>query len=179
MPGWALDNMPNFQIGIQTALARFATEMADQIGRSRASASADQDLQDARGLLNYAPNKWYIDSASLTANSESQYLAAMVKLQNYNNRLSQGRASFEPRADNLIATLDRIGKDLGGASDKVDRQIDEFSGIGTTWRLTTSSTTTRACSTPTRFCCATWPSTSRACWTSAAPARSGSGWWIP
>ncbi len=128
MPGWALDNMPNFQIGIQTALARFATEMADQIGRSRASASADQDLQDARGLLNYAPNKWYIDSASLTANSESQYLAAMVKLQNYNNRLSQGRASFEPRADNLIATLDRIGKDLGGASDKVDRQIDEFSG---------------------------------------------------
>ena len=37
MPGYALDNMPNFQHGIQQALARFAIEMADQIGRSRGS----------------------------------------------------------------------------------------------------------------------------------------------
>ena len=52
--------MPNFQHGIQQALARFATEMADQIGRSRGSASADHDLNEARGLLNYAPDIWYV-----------------------------------------------------------------------------------------------------------------------
>ena len=128
LPGAALDNMPNYQSGIQQGLARFATEMADQIGRSRGSSSADRDLVDARSFLNTAPNIWYIDSATLAANSETQYLKAMVKLENYNKRLAAGTASFEPRADNLIATLDRIGKDLGGASDKIDQQIDQFAG---------------------------------------------------
>jgi hypothetical protein len=128
LPGAALDNMPNFQHGIQQALARFATEMADQIGRSRGSASADPDLTEARGLLNYAPDVWYVDSASLAANSESQYLRAMVKLNNYNTRLAAGRAAFEPRSDNLIGTLDRIGKDLGAASNAIDQEIDLYAG---------------------------------------------------
>jgi hypothetical protein len=128
LPGAALDNMPNFQHGIQQALARFATEMADQIGRSRGSASADSDLNDARGLLNYAPNVWYVSSASLAANSETQYLKAMVKLQNYNTRLAAERAAFEPRADNLMSTLDRIGKDLGAASNAIDQEIDLYAG---------------------------------------------------
>jgi hypothetical protein len=128
MPGYALDNMPNFQRGIQQALARFAIEMSDQIGRSRGSSSADRDLTDARSFLNYAPDKWYISAASLAANSESQYEAAMVKLRNYNQRLAAGQAAFEPRADNLISTLDRIGKDLGAASNAIDQEIDLYSG---------------------------------------------------
>jgi len=128
MPGAALDNMPNFQHGIQQALARFATEMADQIGRSRGSASADPDLTEARGLLNYAPDVWYVSSASLAANSETQYLKAMVKLNSYNTRLAAGRAAFEPRSDNLISTLDRIGKDLGAASNAIDQEIDLYAG---------------------------------------------------
>lgn len=128
MPGYALDNMPNFQHGIQQSLARFATEMADQLGRSRGSASADPDLIDARGLLNYAPDVWYVSSASLAANSESQYLKAMAKLISYNNRLAAGKAAFEPRSDNLLGTMDRIGKDLGAASNAIDQQIDEHAG---------------------------------------------------
>src|SRR6266498_2408944 len=128
MPGYALDNMPNFQRGIQQALARFTTEMADQIGRSRGSASADADLQDARGYLNYPPDVWYVSSASLAANSETQYLKAMAKLNSYNSRLAQGRAAFEPRSDNLMGTMDRIGKDLGAASNAIDQQIDEHAG---------------------------------------------------
>ncbi len=128
MPGAALDNMPNFQHGIQQALARFATEMADQIGRSRGSSSADSDLSEARGLLNYAPDVWYVSSASLAANSETQYLKAMVRLNTYNTRLAAGRAAFEQRSDNLISTLDRIGKDLGAASNAIDQEIDLYAG---------------------------------------------------
>jgi hypothetical protein len=127
-PGYALDNMPNFQHGIQQALSRFATEMADQIGRSRGSASADQDLSNARSFLNYAPDKWYVSSASIAANSETQYQQAMVKLRSYNDRLAAGKAAFEPRADNLMSTLDRIGKDLGAASNAIDQQIDLYAG---------------------------------------------------
>jgi hypothetical protein len=128
MPGAALDNMPNFQHGIQQALSRFVTEMADQIGRSRGSASADPDLTGARSFLNYAPDIWYISSALLTANSETQYKQAMVKLRSYNERLAAGKASFEPRSDNLIGALDRIGKDLGAASNAIDQQIDQHAG---------------------------------------------------
>jgi hypothetical protein len=128
MPGAALDNMPNFQIGIQRALARFAIEMADQLGRSRGSSSADPDLNKASSGLNYAPDRWYVSSASITANSETQYEEAMVRLLNYNKRLAAGQAAFEPRSDNLISTLDRIGKDLGGASSGIDEEIDLYSG---------------------------------------------------
>jgi hypothetical protein len=128
MPGAALDNMPNFQHGIQQALARFAIEMADQIGRSRGSSSADPDLTNARSLLNYEPDKWYVSSASLAANSETQYTDAMVRLTRYNDRLAKGRAVFEPRSDNLISTLDRIGKDLGAASNAIDQEIDLYAG---------------------------------------------------
>ena len=120
--------MPNFQHGIQQALARFATEMADQIGRSRGSASADPDLSSARSFLNYAPDVWYVSSASIAANSETQYQQAMVKLRSYNQRLAAGKAAFEPRADNLMSTLDRIGKDLGAASNAIDQEIDLYSG---------------------------------------------------
>ncbi|HEY1386154.1 MAG TPA: DUF2333 family protein, partial [Dongiaceae bacterium] len=128
LPGYALDNMPNFQHGIQASLARFAIEMADQLGRSRGSASADPDLQDARGYLNYPPDKWYVSSASIAANSETQYRRAADKLLNYNKRLAAGQATFEPRADNLLGTLDRIGKDLGAASNAIDQQIDQHAG---------------------------------------------------
>ncbi len=131
LPGAALDNMPNFQVGIQEALRRFATEMADQIGRARGSSSADGDLTDARGALNYAPDRWVWDPSVSwwpTAGSEDQYKAAMRSLLKYNERLSRGQAAFEPRADNLMTTLDRIGKDLGAASNAIDQQIDEHSG---------------------------------------------------
>ena len=40
MPGAALDNMPNYQMGIVSALSRFAIEMTDQIGRTRGSSRA-------------------------------------------------------------------------------------------------------------------------------------------
>src|SRR5688500_14440383 len=128
MPGAALDNMPNFQRGIREALARFVTEMADQIGRSRGSAGADQDLQEARGYLNNAPDVWYFSAGSIAANSETQYEKAMVELRRYNERLAAGTAAFEPRADNLMSTLDRIGKDLGAASNAIDQEIDLYSG---------------------------------------------------
>jgi hypothetical protein len=131
LPGAALDNMPNFQQGIVAALARFAFELTDQIGRTRGSSQVDRDLQEAAGLLQYAGTKWIFDfSTSLvpTAPSESQYRKARRALNAYNQRLSQGQAAFERRADNLLATLDRIALDLGSSSAAIDRQIAEYSG---------------------------------------------------
>ncbi|MDQ7249336.1 DUF2333 family protein [Dongia sedimenti] len=133
MPGWALDNMPNFQIGIRDAVKRFALELQDEIGRNRGTSAADPDLQTAAGSFNYAPDVWVWNPGTSfmpTATSDEQYRQGVRALLAYNARLAQGKAAFERRADNLLSTLDRIGKDLGAASDRTQRQIDGSSG---TW----------------------------------------------
>lgn len=131
MPGWALDNMPNYQMGIIAALSRFALEMTDQIGRTRGTSQADPDLEKATGLLRYSGTVWIFDfstSWAPTASSEQQYLSAARALESFNRRLSAGQAVFERRADNLLGTLDRIAADLGSASALTDRQIEAHSG---------------------------------------------------
>lgn len=131
LPGAVLDNMPNFQQGIIGALSRFGIEMTDQIGRTRGSSQADADLDKAAGLLKYPGDIWSFDFSTSwwpTASSEAQYRAARVALLDYNRRLTSGAAVFERRADNLMATLDRIAADLGSLSAVIDGHIEEEAG---------------------------------------------------
>jgi len=130
-PSSILDNMPNFQSGEIQALQRVVTELRDQIGRARGTSSADKALEAAAGYLNNPPDLWYIDLSRSWAPmkpSESYYLDAMKSLIDFNGRMTRGDAVFERRADNLLSTLDRIGKDLGAASNKIDEEIDKESG---------------------------------------------------
>jgi hypothetical protein len=133
MPGSLLDNTPNFQQGIVAALSRFAVELADQIARTRGSSQIDRDLDTASGLLRYPGTVWIFDLAvsfAPTASSESQYRRALRALRDYNQRLSQGQATFETRGDNLQATLERIAADVGSSSAAIDRQLGEGGGFG-------------------------------------------------
>ena len=126
MPGSLLDNMPEFQQGIIAALSRFALELTDQIGRTRGSSQADPDLDRAAGLLRYPGTIWIFDfrtSWAPTASSEQQYRQAMAALRSYNQRLAQGQAVLDTRADNLLGTLDRIAADLGSSSAAIDQQV--------------------------------------------------------
>lgn len=132
LPSAALDNMPNFQQGIVGAMSRFAVEMTDQIGRARGSSQADADLDSAAGYLKYPGTVWIWDpTVSLlpTASSEEQYRAGVAALRRYNERLAEGRAVFERRSDNLLATLERIAADLGSSSAQLDRQVLDGGGI--------------------------------------------------
>lgn len=133
-PSWALDNMPAFQQGIVSAISRFAVEMSDQIGRTRGSSGMDADLDKAAGLLKYPGTVWMFDPSTSwapTASAEKQYRAAARALDRYNARLANGDAVFERRADSLIATLDRMSKDLGSSSAALDRRLGERSLIDT------------------------------------------------
>ena len=131
LPTSALDNMPNFQQGIVAALSRFAVEMIDQLGRTRGTSQADPDLERAAGLLKYPGTVWVFDfsvSWTPTATSEKQYRSARLALLDYNRRLAAGQAVFERRADNLLATLERVTADLGSSSASLDRHIQENAG---------------------------------------------------
>jgi hypothetical protein len=129
-PGALLDNMPNFQAGIMSALARFSFEMTDQVGRTRGSSEADPDLQKAAGLLQYPGDVWLWNptvSLAPRASSESQYREARKALLRYNARLGKGNATYERRADNLMATIERISSDLGSQSAILDAEVREHS----------------------------------------------------
>ena len=131
VPASMLDNMPAFQQGMVAALARFTFELTDQIGRVRGSSQTDPDLQEAAGLLQYSGTKWVFDfSTSIvpTATSEQQYSKAMRSLLVYNDRLAAGNAVFEARADNLLATLDRIALDIGSSSATLDAEVADPNG---------------------------------------------------
>jgi hypothetical protein len=131
LPGWLLDNMPNYQQGIVYALSRFTAEMGDQIGRSRGSSQVDPELDRATGLLRYPGTIWLFDlstSWAPTASSESQYRAAARALRSYNDRVAAGTAPFERRADNLLQTIDRFAADLGSQSSVIADHIEASRG---------------------------------------------------
>lgn len=131
MPSGLLDNMPNFQRGIISALGRFSTELMDQVGRTRGSSQIDRDLEQARGFLNEQPNIWiWQPSVSLmpSATSAQKYRAGRDKLIAYNKRLASGQAVFERRSDNLQALLDRIANDTGSDSAVIDHHVIEKGG---------------------------------------------------
>lgn len=136
LPGSMLDNMPAYQQGIVTAISRFTLELADQIARTRGSSQVDPDLDTASGLLRYPGTIWIFDfrtSWAPTASSEQQYRRGMDALRSYNQRLSQDQAVFEARADNLLATLDRIAADLGSSSAAIDRKLEDRPAFWPDW----------------------------------------------
>ena len=131
LPGWWLDNTPNYQKGIVSALSRVSLELRDQLGRSRGSSAVDEDLQKAAGNLAKEPERWIIDfdtSWLPTTASDSWYRQAVGELQAYNQRLAAGTATFERRSDNLLATLDRISLDLGASSAALEQYISLEAG---------------------------------------------------
>jgi len=132
MPGHLLDNAPNFQQGIMTALFRFTSELRDEIARTRGSSSEDPDAKAAAGYLSYPPDVWIYNPEvswwTPTAPSEKQYEQGMRSLRQYNQRLADDDARFETRADNLQTLIDRFTSDIGSASASIDRQIAQGAG---------------------------------------------------
>lgn len=134
-PTALLDNMPNFQQGIVAAVARFAVELRDHLSRVRGTSQVDPDAEGAAGRLNYPGDVWFLEwsTTPVQPSSESQYRRAIEDLERYNARLARGEATFERRADNLMATLERIAADLGAAAAAVDEKALAGSGAWYDW----------------------------------------------
>jgi hypothetical protein len=126
LPGSLLDNMPAYQNGIMTALGRFTVELRDRVARARGSSAVDVDLEGAAGRINYPGDVWIFEwsGTPVQPSSESQYRRGMDDLRRYNQRLAQGQAVFERRADNLMWTIDRISDDLGGSMAALSQETD-------------------------------------------------------
>lgn len=129
-PAWVLDNMPHYQTGIVAAVSRFAVELTDHLSRVRGASQIDPDADAAAGRLKYPGDVWILEwsATPVQPSSESQYRSAVEHLRRFNQRLAAGSAVYERRADNLIATLERITSDTGSSSAALFQKIDSTSG---------------------------------------------------
>jgi hypothetical protein len=113
-----MDNKASFQRGINQAVRRTATELADNLGRIRTTSQIDADLQDARGNIQFDEYTWYFGLSPFGPKTPtpSYYRSAITNLRSFNARLENCQAAFDARADNLKQYIDRISSDIGSTS---------------------------------------------------------------
>lgn len=114
-----LDNKASFQRGVNQAVRRTSAELVDALGRVRGTSGINNDLQSARGNLQFDEYSWYFgfNPFGPKTPTPSYYRSAVQSLRKFNTDLASCNAVFDGRADNLIQFIDRIANDIGGTSD--------------------------------------------------------------
>ena len=126
-----LDNKASFQRGVNQAIRRTTVELVDTLGRIRGTSQIDNNLQDARGNMQFDEHTWYfgLNPFGPKTPTPSFYRSAMRDLRTFNDRLEKCDAVFDARADNLVQFLDRIASDIGSTS-AILRERFENSNLG-------------------------------------------------
>jgi Uncharacterized protein conserved in bacteria (DUF2333) len=130
-PSYILHNMPSFQRGMLDVFQRFTISLNDQLGRTRGSSPADSDLELAAGDIRYGADRWVWNADrwwAINLTAEDYYRRAAKELRSYNKRVAAGQAAFDPRTDNLKATLDGFANDLGATSAAIDEFVSKQAG---------------------------------------------------
>jgi len=123
-----LDNKASFQHGVLFAVRRTAVELSDVIGRVRGTSAVDNDLQNARGSLQYDSETWWINPMDKdrpfgpVQPASTAYRKSIELFERYNNRLGECTAVLDARADNLRSFFDRIANDLGSVADGLTKR---------------------------------------------------------
>ena len=125
-----LDNKANFQRGVNQAIRRTTIELVDTLGRVRGTSQIDNNLQDARGNLQFDEGTWYfgINPFGPKTPTPAFYRSAIEDLRLFNTRLEDCQATFDARGDNLYQFFDRIASDLGSTSDILRERSENFNG---------------------------------------------------
>ncbi|MER9242620.1 DUF2333 family protein [Mesorhizobium sp. M0633] len=123
-----MDNKASFQRGINQAVRRTATELADNLGRVRTTSQIDADLQDARGNLQFDEETWYfgLNPFGPKTPTPSYYRDAVRKLRAFNARLETCQTVFDARADNLKQYIERISSDIGSTSAILKERAEHY-----------------------------------------------------
>lgn len=126
MPAAILDDMPNYQIGIIAATARFAQSMNEAKQGESEPATADAALDRAADLLRYAPDIWHFDQTSpwnTVPSSDKQYRNGGWSLEHYNHRLITGEIALPQGAGSLRHLTERAAEDLEATAARLSHPI--------------------------------------------------------
>lgn len=123
-----MDNKASFQRGVNQVVRRTAIQLADNLGRVRGTSGINNDLQNARGNIQFDESTWYfgVDPFGFKTPTPSYYRAAVESWGKFNQSLTTCEAVFDTRSDNLLQLLDGMASDLGNTSDILRRRSEEF-----------------------------------------------------
>lgn len=108
-PGYFLDNLPNFQLGVLQTVRHASRVLRDNLTRQRTSERVHKDTDIAYSAYANDPLKWAFPSA------EGVFGRGNAALLRFRDDLG-GRATFYPRADNLIQLLEPLISELGAVT---------------------------------------------------------------
>ncbi len=124
------DNKAAFQRGVNQAVRRTTIELVDTLGRVRGTSQIDQNLQNARGNLQFNESTWYfgLNPFGPKTPTPSFYRSAIKDLRTFNERLEKCQAVFDARGDNLLQFVDRIANDIGSTSAILRERSENYNG---------------------------------------------------
>lgn len=128
-PSYFLDNMPNFQMGIISAVSRTATGLS-KIYYTVAGDKTLPHLEEAAKLLRYPPDIWLVSNQNHllpATSSNTQYKKGRRQLNNFNRELASGRILLPHDARNFATILSAINRDLAQLINTISAQIREHS----------------------------------------------------
>jgi hypothetical protein len=108
-PGWFLDNLPNFQLGVLQVTRHGTRVLRDNLSRQRTSDAVHKQADIAYTSFANDPHRWAFPSA------EGRFSAGNAALERFRADLG-GKAGFHPRADNLIQLLVPFISELGAVT---------------------------------------------------------------
>ena len=119
-PSVFLDDMPNWEFGVIEQSRDLALALRRDFSRSLTQSVEDKDLAEAQPLFSTTNDRWLLPS------TESQYRAAVERIDAYRVRLGDGDvhdAQFYARADNLANYLATIEARLGSLSQRLSAAV--------------------------------------------------------
>ena len=119
-PGVLMDNLPNWEFGVQVQIRDMARTLRNNLSRSQSQSTEDADLVRAEG-------QYYIDNDSwILPDTEGEYDKGTRALEQYLVRLgdrNQQNAQFYARADNLRIWLSEVETRLGSLSQRLSASV--------------------------------------------------------
>lgn len=126
-PSYFLDNMPNFQLGVMSAVSKTAQGLNKTIFTSVLASDAN-NLSEAAELLQYPGNIWLFSPQNKllpVPSSNTQYKKGRKRLNNFNQQMASGKIILPRDARNLSIILRVIQKDLSRLVTKNENHIRE------------------------------------------------------
>jgi len=108
-PGWFLDNLPNFQLGVLQSMRHASRVLRDNLSRQRTSDAVHREADLAYSALANDPHRWAFPSA------EGAFGRGIDALRRFKKELG-ATAHFYPRADNLVQLLEPLVSELGAVN---------------------------------------------------------------
>lgn len=126
-PSYFLDNMPNFQLGVLSAVGNTASAL-NKFSFNTVSSTAHEDLNKASELLQYPGTIWLFspqNSLMPATSSSTQYKKGRRLLKNFNSSIAEGKTNIPLDEANFIITLKYIKKDLSSLVKNTSSHIRE------------------------------------------------------